>query len=511
MAETQSSTQIDGDCMAQSVGANDARAWLAAIAESANDAIVGKDLNGIVMSWNRAAAEMFGYRADEIIGQPISCIIPPDRLDEEASILNRVRRGEKLVHFATTRQRKDGSIIPVSLTISPIRSEDGRIIGVSKIARDLSEAHHVDQELRRREALFRSVLDTVPDALIIIDERGDIQTFSTAAEQLFGFGAAEVVGRNVSMLMPSPYREAHDDYIGRYLATGERRIIGIGRVVVGLRKNGSTFPMELAVGEVNLQEGRLFTGFVRDLTQGQERERRLTELQSELVHVSRLGELGQMASALAHEVNQPLTAMANYLNGVRRLLAAGNQQAAQEAVNRVAEQADRARQIIRRLRELVRKGETEKRPESLLKTIEEASALALIGMGPGLKLEIRIAEDAAEAIIDRIQVQQVLLNLMRNAAEAMVGQARRELSVSTKKMADMIEISIADSGPGLPETVRSRLFQPFVTTKPAGLGVGLSVCRAIVEAHGGQLRAEDAKGGGTVFRFTVPRAPGSNG
>jgi two-component system, LuxR family, sensor kinase FixL len=481
-----------------------ARAWLSAIAESTDDAIVGKNLNGIVISWNKAAAAMFGYTADEIVGHPITAIIPQDRLDEEVLILDRVRRGERLVHFETERQRKDGTIIPVTLTVSPIRDDAGAIIGISKIARDLSEPHRAHQELRQREALLRSILDTVPDALIVINEQGHIQSFSAAAGRLFGYEASEVLNRNVSMLMPSPYREEHDSYLTRYLTTGERRIIGIGRVVVGMRKDGTTFPMELAVGAVNLPNEQLFTGFIRDLTERQDREHRLHELQAELIHVSRLNDLGLMVSALAHEVNQPLAAMANYINGARRLFAAGNQGGGQQAIERVAEQADRARQIIRRLRDLVKKSDSEKQRESVPFTIGEATALALVGVGQGLKLDIRVAEDAGEAIIDKVQIQQVLINLMRNAVEAMATMARRELTVSASRFGDMVEIQVADTGPGLPEQVRARLFQPFVTTKPDGMGVGLSVCRAIVEAHGGELHGGDAAGGGTVFRFTVP-------
>ncbi|HEX3994275.1 MAG TPA: PAS domain S-box protein, partial [Acetobacteraceae bacterium] len=258
-----------------------ARAWLSAIAESTDDAIIGKNLNGIVISWNKAAAAMFGFAADEIVGQPITAIIPPERLDEEVLILDRVRRGERLVHFETERRRKDGTIIPVTLTISPIRDDAGAIIGVSKIARDLSEQNRAHQELRQREALLRSILDTVPDALIVIDDQGRIQSFSTAAARLFGYDIAEVLDHNVSMLMPSPYREEHDGYLKRYLTTGERRIIGIGRVVVGKRKDGTTFPMELSVGAVNLPGERRFTGFIRDLTEPQDREHRLHEMQAE--------------------------------------------------------------------------------------------------------------------------------------------------------------------------------------------------------------------------------------
>src|ERR1019366_8581629 len=294
---------------------NAARYWLSAIAESTDDAIIGKNLNGVVISWNKAAAGMFGFTADEIVGQPITAIIPPERLDEEALILDRVRRGERLVHFETERRRKDGTIVPVTLTISPIRDDAGRVIGVSKVARDLSEAHRAHLVSGRREALLSSILDTMPDALVVIDDRALIQSFSTAAERLFGFTAAEVLNRNVSMLMPSPYREEHDKYLTRHLTTGERRIIGIGRVVVGMRKDGTTFPMELTVGTVELPGAKLFTGFIRDLTERQDRERRLRGVQAELIHISRLTDLGQMVSALAHEVNQPLAAMANYING----------------------------------------------------------------------------------------------------------------------------------------------------------------------------------------------------
>ena len=484
-----------------------ARYWLAAIADSTDDAIIGKDLNGIVTSWNNGAEAMFGYAAQAIIGQPITTIIPPDRSREEDAILARLRQGESIAHFETERRRRDGQIIPVSLSISPIRDEQGRIIGVAKIARDRSEAHRAEQEVRRREALLRSILDTAPDALVVIDAQGIIQSFSTAAERLFGYRRHEVVGGNVSMLMPSPYREEHDGYLARYLATGERRIIGVGRVVIGQRKDGSTFPMELAVGEVGETDTRLFTGFVRDLTERQQRERRLSELQAELIHVSRLSELGQLASALAHEVNQPLTAMTNYLNGVRRLLVAGNQAAAQQAMERIAEQAERARQIIQRLRALVRKEQTQRRIENLPRTIEEASALALAGTGHKIRLDLRLNQNATEVVIDKVQIQQVLINLIRNAIEAMDGSSRQQLTITAKRAGDMVEIGVADCGPGLTQTVRARLFQPFVTTKPGGMGIGLSVCRGIVEAHGGEIRAEDAETGGTVFWFTVPVSP----
>jgi two-component system sensor kinase FixL len=316
------------------------------------------------------------------------------------------------------------------------------------------------------------------------------------------------------MLMPQPYREEHDSYIARYLATGERRIIGIGRVVTGLRKDGSTFPMELSVGELVAADRRLFTGFVGDLTERQQAEARLHELQSELLHVARLSDMGQMSSALAHELNQPLTAAGNYVKSGVRMLQNQPHEAIRkplEALEKGVQQIQRAGEIIRGLRSFVTKAETTRRVEDLAKVIDEANALAMVGTR-SLSVMLRVDLDprARAAVIDRVQIQQVIVNLMRNAIEAMMESERRELSVSTAARADGFhEVRIADTGPGLPESVSSRLFQPFVTTKKSGMGVGLSICQSIIEAHGGRIWADSKAGSGTLFCFTVPATEGT--
>jgi two-component system sensor kinase FixL len=359
-----------------------------------------------------------------------------------------------------------------------------------------------------REAHVQSILDTVPDAMIVIDEKGVMQSFSAAAERLFGYKSAEVVGRNVKMMMPSPYRENHDGYLARYLATGERRIIGIGRVVVGERKDGSTFPMELAVGEMKSSDQRYFTGFIRDLTERQKTEARLQELQSELVHISRLTAMGEMASTLAHELNQPLSAIANYMKGSRRLLEGDTDERLgmiRDAMNSAGEQALRAGQIIRRLRDFVSRGESEPRVESVVKLVEEASALALVGAkDQGVRVRFQFSQSHDLALVDKVQIQQVLLNLIRNAIEAMQDSDRRELVLSTELVEDdMLRISVADTGGGIAPEIASQLFQPFITTKRHGMGVGLSISRTIIEAHGGRIWVEANPAGGTMFRFTV--------
>ena len=396
----------------------------------------------------------------------------------------------------------------------PLRDEAGRInrwSGTITDVQELIENRRMKDaaiaDLSAREAHLQSILDSVPDAMIVIDEHGIIQSFSAAAEAQFGWSSMQVLGQNVSMLMPSPYREGHDGYLSRYLTTGQRKVIGIGRVVVGQRADGSTFPMELSVGEMKSTDRRYFTGFVRDLTERQAAERRFQGVQSELAHVSRLSAMGEMASALAHELNQPLSATANYVQGSLRLLdhMPIDRELIKEALTIAGEQMFRAGDIIRRLRDFVSKGETDRRIENLSQLLTEAGALAMVGAkDQGVTLRFDIEPDISLVVVDKVQIQQVVLNLMRNAIEAMNGAPRRDLNVAAKPAPDsMVEVSVRDTGPGISDEIAAELFQPFVTTKQNGMGVGLSISRTIIEAHGGRIWAEPNSRGGTVFRFTL--------
>jgi two-component system sensor kinase FixL len=365
------------------------------------------------------------------------------------------------------------------------------------------------QQLLAREAHLKSILDTVPDATVVIDTNGTMISFNRAAVRQFGYSDDEAIGQNVRILMPEPYRGEHDGYINRYLTTGERRIIGIDRVVVGRRKDGSTFPMKLAVGEMHSGGQRFFTGFIRDLTERAESEARLEEIQGELARLARLNEMGEMASTLAHELNQPLSAIANYVQGCNRLLKDMDDDVAsrmREALEETARQTLRAGQIIRHLREFVTRGETEKQPVDVRKLVEEAGALALVGSREnGVRTVFDFQSGPEEVMVDSVQIQQVLINLMRNAMEAMKDSERRELSVRIlPATGDDVLVEVSDTGSGIPDDVAEQLFKPFITTKPGGMGIGLSISKRIVEAHGGELSVRRNEGSGTTFSFTLP-------
>lgn len=362
------------------------------------------------------------------------------------------------------------------------------------------------------ESHLRSILATVPDAMVVIDEKGIILSFSAAAEKMFGYAEREVVGENVSMLMPSPDRERHDGYLHSYIKTGVRKIIGIGRVTTGRRRDGNTFPMELSVGEAWIDGKRIFTGFIHDITQRQEVELRLQDLQSELAHVGRVSEMGTLASSLAHELNQPLTAIASYCEGAEELLAgelnAETIGTAREVLREVAAEAVRAGEIVRRMRDFMSHGETEHKIEHLPRLISEANALALVGSREqGIEVQLNLDPNTDKIFVDRIQVQQVLVNLIRNAIEAMTASEVRTLAIASSAGPDgLVTISVEDTGSGISEELAPQLFQPFVTSKEAGMGIGLSICRTIVEAHGGRIWFEARPEGGTTFRFTLPAA-----
>jgi two-component system, LuxR family, sensor kinase FixL len=355
------------------------KSHLASIVEWSDDAIMTKTLDGIVTSWNRGAEKLFGYRADEIVGQPVAVLFPPDLLPEERDILVRLREGNAIEHYETRRLHKDGHEILVSVTVSPVRSPNGQIIGASKIARDVTE---------RRAA-----------------------------------------------------------------------------------------------------------------------EARLADLQSEVVHLARWNMMGMMAATIAHELNQPLAAIANYAAALKRILAGPQFSPAMvdDILEKIAKQRQRASQIVDRMRNQVARGTLERRPENLEEVIAEALELASSTVQKaGAHASMEATAPIAPVLIDRVQIQQVIINLVRNAVEAMERSSIRRVRINSVASPDGLRVDIADTGPGLPEDIASRLFEPFVTNKDSGMGLGLSICKDIIESHGGRLWAEPNAPQGTIFSFVLP-------
>jgi two-component system sensor kinase FixL len=366
------------------------------------------------------------------------------------------------------------------------------------------------------EQLLRTIIETSPDGIITIDSMGLIESINPAAEKLFGYEAQEVCGQNVKILMPEPFQSEHDRYLSHYKETGEKRIIGIGREVVARRKDGTVFPMELAVGEMEIDGNKKFAGFIRDISLRRtaedklaQSEGRLKELQSELVQVSRLSAMGEMAATLAHELNQPLAAMMNYVQASRRLLQKFSEEEGSrlgELMTKAVGQANRAGEIIRRLRNFIAQGDTDRARDDISDVVNEACALALVGAsGEGVDTVLTLPTDLPDVMMDRVQIQQVIVNLVQNSLDATQGQNERIISVSTLLDGDnSVVVYVSDNGPGLDAEVAERLFQPFNSSKEDGMGIGLSISRTIVEQHGGRIWVMPNEVHGVTFSFSLP-------
>ena len=478
-------------------------------------AIYMLDPQGRVTIWNRGAERIKGWTEREVIGRDFALFYPPDDVaaGKPAHDLARASAHGRFEE-ESWRIRKDGSEFLADVTITALRDEEGGLRGYGKVIRDITDKKAAEAAVARREDHLRSILTTVPDGMIVITEAGIISLFSATAEALFGYEQVDVLGRHVSMLLPETQVDEPGTLPLSRLAHVHLLAVE-GRAERGLCRDGGTFPLELTVGAASVGGERILTLFVRDLTRRQETERRVRELQAELIHVSRVSAMGTMASTLAHEINQPLTAIANYLEATRAMIGDTDDSRLgeiAEAIELAAVQSLRAGDIVRRLRSFMDGGDTGFQVERLDELVEEATSLGLLGAHEaGVKVTMTIAAGLDRVLVDRVQVQQVLVNLIRNALQAMSGSARKELTIETA--ADRhgwVRVTVADTGAGLDPAIRDRLFEAFATTKEDGMGLGLSICRTIVEAHGGRIWAEVVAAGGTAFHFCLPLGGGDD-
>ena len=363
------------------------------------------------------------------------------------------------------------------------------------------------------EARWSSVLNTAVDGIIVIDEDANVLIFNKACERMFGFAASEVVGRNVNVLMPPEHAHTHDQYLTNYKSTGHRRIIGIGREVRARHRDGSYFYIDLSVGEAQTPDGRQFVGILRDLTARKDTERRLNELQADLIRLARVSALDEMGSALAHELNQPLTAIMLYLQAVEREFGRAREsghteetdQRARTILDKARREAQRAGAIIQRIRSLVEKREPERKLVDLNAIIDDAADLTMLGQDRGVVVERRYQEDLPQIEVDPVQIQQVVVNLVRNAYEAVKCRKDGRIVVATGADEKSVTLTIGDNGPGIPEDRMTDLFQAFKTGKRSGMGLGLAISRTIAQTHGGDLSVDPGgEGRGATFVIRLP-------
>jgi two-component system sensor kinase FixL len=478
-------TDLDFDPGRETVGV------LAAIVAASDDAIIGKSLDGLVLAWNAGAERMYGYRAEEVIGQPITRIVPDDRLDEWARIMARVSAGERVDTFDTARICKDGRRIDVSLTVSPIRNRRGRVVGASAIGRDVTAEHLSARALRHSEARWRAVIETAPDGIIMIDAQGAIELFNPAAERLFGREASSVIGANVSLLMPESYARRHDGYLSQYARGGEPRIIGIGREVEGQRADGTVFPVHLSIAEVVLDGERKFVGMLRDLT-----ERR--RLEERLRGEAGLVRLGELAAVLAHEVRNPLAAVSGAIQMLREQLPNADDR---DVIDEIVRRLDSLGLLMNDLLLYARPPRPHLVRFDLGDLLDDVGGLLSVDPAWRHVVIARPSSASIEVSADPELLKMAIQNLMLNAMQAIDGRGTVRLDVEHRDGFALIDVT--DAGPGIAPDILARLFTPFFTTKARGTGLGLATSRRIAESLGGGVEVLTTSEAGTTMRLTV--------
>jgi two-component system sensor kinase FixL len=464
---------------------------LAAIVESSDDAIIGTDLDGLILTWNRGATSLYGYSHDEVRGRSFALLIPEAQLFEHAALLERVRKGDDIASRESTHLTRDGRILDVSVSISAIREVSGHILGLSCVARDITTQKRRESDLRASEQRWQSIVESAVDGIVVIDARGRIESFNPAAERLFGYSESEVIGCNVSMLMPPPYRHEHDGYLARYLREGSARIIGVGREVRGLRRDGTVFPLHLSVGEMSGEGERKFTGILHDLSARVRMEEQVREQAA-------LARLGEMAAVIAHEVKNPLAGVRGAIQVIGTRMPQGPDAL---IITEIIARIDALSDLMKDLLLFARPPQPKVAPVDV-KSIVAATA-ELLSADPALR-DIRVEFEGASRLVaaDAELLKIVFLNLLLNGAHAMQGRGRIRVSVSTAEGA--CQITFADSGPGIPAEIRDKMFTPFFTTKSRGTGLGLPTAKRLVEAHAGSIRIDSPHVGGTTVIVQLP-------
>jgi PAS domain S-box-containing protein len=467
---------------------------LDAILDMTVDGIIVIDASGRIEAFNRGAQDLFGYHEEEVLGRNVSLLMPSPHHERHGGYLERyLTTGEaRIIGIGreVTGRRRDGTVFPVQLSVREMRIGGERKF--TGMLHDLTRRADLEGALGASEARWRAIIDSAVDGILMIDAHGRIEAFNQAAERLFGYTMDEVLGRNVDALMPSPYREEHDTYLSRYLATGRARIIGIGREVQGRRKDGTTFPLHLSVGELTIDGERKFTGILHDLSSRVQLERQLREQES-------LAHLGEMAAVIAHEIKNPLA-------GIRGAMQVFGGRMAREGadtliVNEIVARIDALDQMVKDLLLFARPPTPKPTPIDLVPLVRTTASL--LSTDPALRhVEIEVEGTAPPVPADPDMMRVVFQNLLINSAHAMQGKGR--IRVAVEPADSICQIAFVDAGPGIPPDVRDKIFTPFFTTKTRGSGLGLPTVKRLIEAHNGQIAIHCPPGGGTTVMIRLP-------
>ena len=472
----------------------DSNARLRSIIDSAVDGIIVIDAKGHIEAFNRGAERLFGYPAAEVIGRNVNMLMPsPDHEAHDGYLSQYLDTGAATiigVGRQVTGRRRDGTTFPLHLSVGEMSIQgEAKFTGM---LHDLSERMRLDEKLRASEARWRSVIDSAVDGIVVIDAHGRIESFNPAAERLFGYEERDVVGRNVNMLMPSPYHEEHDTYLTRHLATGVQKIIGTGREVTGLRRDGTTFPLHLSVGKMMVEGEQRFTGILHDLSAR-------VRIEKQLVEQTSLAKLGEMAAVIAHEVKNPLAGVRGAIQIIGTRLPKDSKDAS--IVTEIVSRIDALNELMKDLLLFARP------PQPKLAVVDIGALLTttanLLRGDPAFeRVQVRVGGEPARALGDAELLKIVFVNLLVNAAHAM--QGRGTIHVSLASIADMCQIAFTDEGPGIPADVLEKIFTPFFTTKARGSGLGLPTVRRLIEAHHGTISIACPSAGGTVVTVQLP-------
>jgi two-component system sensor kinase FixL len=479
------------------------------LTSTAADGIIVIDEKANILFYNEACRKLFQYTAAEVLARNVNMLMPEPYRAEHDSYVSRYRKTGEARIIGIGREvkgrRKDGTVFPMYLSVG-----EG-IIGAKRtfvgIVHDLTAIRAEEERRTQADRHLAQIVESSDDVILSKSLDGTVRTWNAAAEHIFGYTAAEVVGKPISVIIPADLQPEEEEILQKIRAGDSIHHYETTR----LCKDGRKITVSLSVSPIRDSSGNIIgaSKIARDVTEQRQTEQHAAKLQAELAHVARINAVSQLSSALAHELNQPLTAIMNYVSAAKlRWAQAGGDSNDKGAslLDRAIAQAERAGAIIQRLRAFLEKREPHRVEQDLNTVLQEAIALGFVGSSnDGIVLKLDLAPDLPAVHVDKIQIEQVIVNLLRNAAEAMKDSVRRELSVASYRAGSkLIEVAIMDTGPGIPDSIAERLFEPFVTTKEKGMGVGLSISRTIVEAHGGRIWMVPNPSGGTIFKMQLP-------